>query len=229
MAEDARRTQDNDGRRRVGPGGRKDVRDFVLPYRHGKYWNWDPVKRQSETAAHLMARMPLDTEASANACLQMAELVAKSAIDRAEAADHRASTIAGSVSIAASFTLSAAGLLLDESKWPTDSRPRTLFAIVLCLTTGLFVLAALYSLRALVSKKTRYWKWIDPNDLWAILGESTAEGRTGLRAARLLDNFASNWEIADLKNRNIDNALRCVLCALSALTGLAVIAASTVW
>jgi hypothetical protein len=63
-------------------------------------------------------------------------------------------------------------------------------------------------------------------DLWKISAEPTRERRFGREAARRLDRFAGNWEIADLKIRNVDNALRCLIGALVGLTALAVIAAA---
>lgn len=63
--------------------------------------------------------------------LEQVEEIAESALNRAEAADRRASTIAGSVAIAASFTLTGAGLVLDHQK-VTNHDLRRWLAILLC-------------------------------------------------------------------------------------------------
>lgn len=49
-----------------------------------------------------------------------------------------------------------------------------------------------------------------------------------MRAAHLLEDFAGNWEIAHLKNRLVDLALRWLVLALAAIVFLAVIVASEV-
>lgn len=227
MAASKRLTRDNTGRVRVGPETRKDLRDALLPYRHGKWWNWDAERQQTETAEDLLGRLRLDDLETAKHSLDFAESVAQTALDRAEAADRRATTVASSVAIAGSFTLSGSALLLDGGKWTGVSTLRSCFAVGLVLTTGSFVLAAIYALRALVSKPARTWNWLTPSNMWQCAAEPTPERRLGRRAALLLSQFAANWEIADLKNRNIDNALRCLVCALLGLTALALIAALT--
>jgi hypothetical protein len=103
-------------------------------------------------------------------------------VDRAAAADRRATTIAGTVAIAASFTLGGAGLVLDRVKVP-DADVRRLFAVLLCVTTVFFVLSAIYALRALVG--TRGWHWADPHQLDQGVPENVDEAvphRLGLRA-----------------------------------------------
>jgi hypothetical protein len=217
------------GRVRVGPDGKKDLHDAIWPYRHGQWWNWDAAEQRTETVEDLMARMRLDDKDTASESLAFATAVAKTAIDRAEAADRRATTIASSVAIAASFTLGGAGLVLDKVKWGSATTLRNCFAVGLCLTTLLFVLAAIYALRALVSKEARRWNWLSPRDMWKSAAEPTYERRLGMQGARILNDFAGNWELADLKNRNIDNALRSLVSALLGLTVLAVIAALAVF
>jgi hypothetical protein len=143
-------------------------------------------------------------------------------VDRAAAADRRASTIATAVAIAASFTISGAALVLDD-KNIADGNLRRWMAVVLFLTTVFFVLSAGYALRALVA--TRQWNWSSPFDLPTEAGESL-EKRLGMRAAHLLEDFAANWEISDLKNRNVDTSL---ICLFVALLGIATLAALLVW
>src|SRR5205085_2128742 len=113
--------------------------------------------------------------------------------DRGAAAERRATTIAGTVAIAASFTLSGAALVLDEQKI-TGAFSRSAFAIVLVATTLMFVLSAYYALRAFV----RQWNWNTPHDLHEVSRETAVNHEQAMRAARLLKDFAGNWEIADL-------------------------------
>jgi hypothetical protein len=169
-----------------------------------------------------MARLRIDDRATAADTLDFAESVAQTALDRAEAADRRATTVTGTVAVAASFTVGGAGLLLDGEKWHSGTL-RVCFAIGLFATTTLFVLAAFYALRALTSKETRRWNRLTPSNIWAASAEATPERRLGMRAAQLLTDFAANWEIADLKNRNMDNALRFLVAALVGLTAMAAI------
>lgn len=227
MAVSEQPSYDNTGRARMGPASRKDLRDALWPYRHGKWWNWSADRQQTETVDDLLDRMRLDDLETAEQSLNFAESVAQTALDRAEAADRRATTVASSVAIAGSFTLSGAGLLLDTGKWTGGATLRAWFAVGLVLTTVSFVLAAVYALRALVFKPARTWNWLTPANVWRCAEEGTPERRLGRRAAVLLSHFAANWEIADFKNRNIDNALRCLVCALLGLTALALIAALT--
>jgi hypothetical protein len=95
----------------------------------------------------------------------------------------------------------------------------------LCVTTAAFVLSAFYALRALVA--TRRWNSDRPADLPIDNSESRGT-QLGMRAAHLLEDFAGNWEIAHLKNRLVDLALRWLVLALAAIVFLAVIVASEV-
>jgi hypothetical protein len=98
----------------------------------------------------------------ANETLDHVKAIAQDTADRAAAADRRATTIAGTVAIAASLTLSGGALALDKNKL-TDVDARRWFAIGLCFATAAFVLAAFYALRALVA--TRRWNSDKPDDL----------------------------------------------------------------
>ena len=224
------RTVDDDGRVRVGPASAPDWLDRIWPRRHGKWWNWDHERRQTQSVNDLLGKLtsgdagpvPLG-EAEAKA--KVVEAVAQTARDRAEAADRRATTMASGVAIAASFTLSGAGLLLDGTRWEEESILRVCFAVGLLFTTLAFVLTAIYALRALVSKRTRTWNWNDPTKMWLVFGEKDPGRFLMLDAAQRLSEFASNWEISDLKNRNVDNALRCLIAALAGIALLAAIAA----
>jgi Ca2+/Na+ antiporter len=104
-----------------------------------------------------------------------------------------------------------------------DKAVRLWFAIVLFATTSLFVLSAIYSLRALVV--TRTWNWSEPFDLPRNPDDSR-ETQLGWRAAHLLEDFGANWEISLVKDRTVDLAL---LCLVAALVGIAVLAGLLVW
>jgi hypothetical protein len=110
-------TSDNAGRVRVGPRDKVTFWDAVWPHRHGKWWNWDAEQQRTENADDLLARMPTDDLDDVQDILRRVESVAQTAVDRAEATERRATTITGSVAIAASFTVGGAGLLLDDAKW----------------------------------------------------------------------------------------------------------------
>jgi hypothetical protein len=51
-------------------------------------------------------------------------------------------------------------------------------------------------------------------------GESQVR-RLEMRAVHLLDNFAGNWEISDMKNRLVDQALLFLVAALVGIVALA--------
>jgi hypothetical protein len=198
------------------PSGPFAVFDPIWPQRHDAYWNWDHRTNSLKSKQAPYDELVSDDEHIAQATLEYVGAVAQSAVDRAAAADRRATTIAGAVAIAASFTVSGAGLVLDRNKF-TDPDVRKWAAVVLCITTVLFALSAVYALRALVS--TRRWNWPDPTDLkCARAGDLPS--RLTKRASEQLNHFTYNWEISDLKNRCVD---RAGLCLIAALIGIAVL------
>ncbi len=207
--------------RRVGPEGKTTLRDKVLPERHANWWNFNEAEKKDQTVEELYEGLFTEGREQVAVTLEHVAAIASTAVDRAAAADRRATTIAGTVAIAASFSLSGGGLILDRTKI-VDGSLRLWFAIVLAFTTTFFVLSAAYALRALV--RTRITNWEDPHDLPRLGGESL-DKQLGMRAAHLLFGFGGNWEISDLKNRNVDNALRCLFVAL---VGIAVFAASLI-
>ena len=215
-------TTDNKGRVRVGPEDRRTLFDRVWPQRHGKWWNFNSDTGTTKKLHEILAELPAATEKQANAQLEHVEAIARSAAERAAAADRRASTIAGSVAIAASFTLSGAGFVLDTQK-VADPDVQVAFAMVLFATTVSFVFSAVYALRALVG--THQWNWTKPPELdkYAHDVHEDEEGiqRQRLRAAYLLKDFAANWEISDLKNRCVDMALRWLVVGLIGIAAFA--------
>ncbi|HKG39882.1 MAG TPA: hypothetical protein VKB25_12910 [Conexibacter sp.] len=232
VEEEVEQTCDGDGRLRVAQGTPETWRERILPQLHGKWWNFDSERdrRTTKSCAQLFWELPLSDVEEARETLAHVEAIAQTAVERAQAADRRASTIAGSVAIAASFTLSGGALAIDADKLHAHGL-RIAFALALFATTALFVASAAYALRALV--RTHPTHWIDPHSLNPGGGVNAPvptelRHRIGTRAAHLLDGFAGNWEISDLKNRNVDCALLCLLGALAGillLAGLLVAAA----
>ena len=222
-------TFDDFGRKRVAPNDTRPwaerfVDRFVWPGRHGKWWNFNTAESRTKTAVELFEGLHNRDIEEARATLAHIESIAQGAVDRAAAADRRATTIAGTVAIAASLTLSGGGLALDAQKI-TDPDARRWFGIVLCVATACFVLSAFYALRALVA--TRTWNWGQPTDL-PIEAEEHLQKRLGMQAAHLLQDYAGNWEISDVKNRLVDLSLRWLVGALFSLLGLAVLVASQI-
>lgn len=204
--------------KRVGPSDDLDLSDVLWPRRHGRWWNWDSDAKEVKKAAELYEGLPADSVEEAKDTLDHTREIAQTAVERAAAADRRATTIAGTVAIAASFTLGGAGLLVDPAK-VTDGDLRRALAVLLFVITVSFVLSAIFALRALVA--TRTWAWVNPHD---VDGLPTGEvERIRMRAAHLLDDFATNWEISDLKNRCVDRALLFLIVALIGIGALAAV------
>ena len=58
--------------------------------------------------------------------------------------------------------------------------------------------------------------------MWDLPGETASSDKLKReRAPFLLQNLRRNWEISDVKNRCVDNALRCLVAALVLLSVLA--------
>jgi hypothetical protein len=213
--------KDNDGRER-STKRYLDLRDKVFPRRHGKWWNWDAATGTTRDVDALRLEFA-DTELDdAKAAFEHVQAISDSAVSRADGADRRATTIAGSVAIAASFTLGGAGVVLDGDKFKGHGDSRLFFAIVLAFTTAAFVISAAYALTALV--KTRFWRWARPDHLDEARGQEAA-ARYGIRSAHLLDDFAFNWEVSVLKNHLVDKALWWLIAALAGIAVLAVLVA----
>lgn len=123
--------KDKRGHRRVGPEDRRTALDVVWPRLHARWWNFNSDagggRQYPSCSMSLKETYPDGTKDM----LEQVEEIAESALNRAEAADRRASTIAGSVAIAASFTLTGAGLVLDHQK-VTNHDLRRWLAILLC-------------------------------------------------------------------------------------------------
>jgi hypothetical protein len=220
-------------RRTLSPDDRIPLRYRIFPDWHGRWWNRTRVEAEKNRARvkEVEASLPKGEPGVADEVLAHAEEIAQTAVDRAAAADRRATTIASVVSISATLTLTGSSLILDDSKVPDRGWQIILAALVLA-TAVAFVASAAYALIALI--RYRSWNW---SELWDLPTPGPEAGESGgshehrhcfspddlkrNRAAFLLHNFTGNWEISDVKNRHVDNALRCLLAALVLLVLLA--------
>jgi hypothetical protein len=91
------RGKDDLQRRRYAWGDKLPLRDRIWPQRHGKWWNYDADQARTKTLAELFAELRHGNPEEARETLEHVEAIAQSAVDRAAAADRRASTIAGTV------------------------------------------------------------------------------------------------------------------------------------
>jgi hypothetical protein len=141
----------------------------------------------------------------------------ETAISRSAAADRRATTIATSVSIAASFVLGGGSLALDTAKMSLYGL-RLTFSVVLFLAVILFTLSAVYALRSLVI--FRKAAAIDPRKM-LYQRDLDLASELQKRAAGLMHDFSYNWEVSEVKNYNVDLAVRCLVAALMCIGVLA--------
>jgi hypothetical protein len=145
------------------------------------------------------------------------------ATDRAAAAERRASTLAGATAIAASLTVSGAGVILNNI---TEPSWRFALLVVLALTASAFVMSGWQAARALAG--WRRWSVPHPYRPLDRVKLTEAEQRVD-QAAELLANFAYNWEVAGAKLRAVDSAFLYLKIAFSLLVLLAAAFAVQVW
>lgn len=211
------------------------LRDRLRPRLHNRYWNWDNDKfgvgeGGHKSLAEIVAQLyPHDTANEADELeaakftLNQAQAIAQTATDRADLVDRRATSIVASVAIATSFTLSGAGFIMDHTRLP--DYVIKIFAVLLAVVTVFFVLSAWYSLRALGGAHARTWNWESPWLLNKDIVQRPLAERMIYRSTDLLDDFAYNWEKADLKKRCVDNAVLCLTCALWGIGVLSIVVA----
>lgn len=204
-------------RRRYGPQDELPWNDRLWPAHHARWWNWDSDAGRHRTQGEMHAALLEVDEVLARERLEVAQAIARTAEERFAAADRRATAVAGSTSIAASITLAGATLMLKEG-WASQPE-RIAVAVLLLAATSLFVLAAVYALRALVGTR----KWLAPDPHWLDKPLPTLQERLARRSAAHLDQFAGNWEVCDVKNRLVDNGLRALVGALAGLPLVALV------
>src|SRR3954451_22078645 len=104
-------------RRRVGPKDKPTLADTLWPQQHARWWGYDAQAGRGKSVKQLYKQLRTnDAAAWPAATLDHVTEIAQTAVDRAAAPARRATTIAGTVAIAASFTLSGAGLVADPTK-----------------------------------------------------------------------------------------------------------------
>jgi hypothetical protein len=210
--------------------------DLLRPRLHNRYWNWD--ERKFGTGAHkslteIVAQLcphdaanEADELEAAKFTLDQAQAIAQTAYSRYEVIERRATNIVGSVAISTTFTLTGAALFLNHNELP-----RYMIKIstaLLAFVTIFFVLSAWYALRALAGAHARTWNWESPWLLNDDIVQRPLVERIIYRSTDLLDDFAYNWEKADLKKRCVDNAVMCLTFALWGIGILSVILAITI-
>ncbi|GAB2471742.1 hypothetical protein [Jatrophihabitans fulvus] len=215
-------------RKVVGPREKLSFGDVVWPRRHGEYWWAKESFGRSSNGRFSANALANDSYGSPAELVDLSKLIAQTAVDRAAAADRRATTVAGSVAVAASFTLGGGSLVLDAAKWHESDSLRHAFSVVLAVTVFVFALSAVFAVRALAGREGRRWSWVTPTDMRYVLTATDPEVRLRVQAARLLNDYARNWEVADFKNRAVDNSVRCLIAGLALLTVCAALCAAAV-
>jgi hypothetical protein len=156
----------------------------------------DPPERfATESLADLAARLRTDDESVARAVLAEAEATYAEPLDRIESAERRATTLQGTVAIAASVALAGTGLLLD----PGQIQNRT-WRITLVTALLVFVVALIgCGIRAL-GATARIFNLEEPglDRIFERAGMTVADASTH-RAAELLRAFAVADMVASVK------------------------------
>lgn len=195
------------------PIPKRSRRDWLWPSQNKRWYFTDNSGRDlGEEKLRALLQGPSDIDET----LEQAQEVAQSAVDRTAAADRRATTLGGTVAIAASLTVGGASLVLDQTKVPEQAW-RFAFALGFALATLMFALAGFYAARAVVT--FRRWSWPYPDQVLERRGDDRSDQRLA-RAAESLHGFAFNWEVADAKIRAVESSFRAFIVALLLLVVL---------
>lgn len=203
----------------VGKDEKRSLRDWLWPrqndrwYFTAEYFTADDRRELREEKLRCLLRGASDIDET----LEQVREVAQSAVDRTAAAERRATTLGGTVAIAASLTVGGAGIVLDAAKVPEQAW-RFGFALGFALATLMFVLAGLYAARAVVT--FRKWAWPFPEKVIPRRGDDRGDQRLA-RAAEMLDGFAFNWEVSEAKIRAVESSFRAFTVALLLLVLIA--------
>jgi hypothetical protein len=146
--------------------------------------------------------------------LQRAHDINRPAAEESRTADQRASLIAAVASLAASLSLTGATLILDENALDRPSWVRWWFGLVLVLSVGLFVLAAILSLRVHLERRP----------LHEDLTEHDLAHWVTAAADQLERNVRANWATAAAKHRKVVWALGCLIAGLVLVAVLTILA-----
>jgi hypothetical protein len=188
------------------PKGRS-WQDWLWPRQHHR---WHFTDRQGHPLEKPEIEDLLADPVDVDETLEQAQEVARSAVERTAAADRRATTLGGTVAIAASLTVGGAGLVLDRTKVPEQGW-RFGFSLGFALVTLMFAVAGFYAARAIIT--FRRWRWPAPAQVAARHGKDRESQRLA-RAAEYLSDFAYNWEVADAKIRAVESSFRAFAIAL---------------
>lgn len=179
----------------------------------------DPPERFPQSFDALVERLTTDDDTLADELLADAQSLYDEVETRVRSAEARAATLQGTVAIAATVALAAAGLVLDASKIDGNGW-RTAFAVGLGLLVVLLVLTAFRA----TSASSRIFDFAPPSDDdifdRAKLCAPRAKAR---RAAALLYCYGRNNEVAALKVGALRGAafwFRGALVALLALVAM---------
>jgi hypothetical protein len=183
---------------------------------------WDPPDRFPQSVATLHERLATSDESLADELLADAERLFDEASARVEGVERRATTLQGTVAIAAAVALTGGGLILDLSKIRGDDW-RTAFAVGLAALVVLLVMTAFRATGA----SARTFNFTSPSDdliFQRAKADSAADAKTR-RAAYLLHGYGRNNEAAALKVGYLRSAaawFRAALLVLVALTAMLV-------
>ena len=177
----------------------------------------------NESSGALIARLGSPKPGVAKQLLAEAQAAYDEVADRAESAERRATTIQGSVAIAASLTLAGGSLLLDANKVSSECW-RIALGAGFAIAVGMLAMAAW---RAFLVTWPRFM-WASP-DFSEIVDHAKlpSDEEIQLRLVRdLLISYGRNDSIAALKIRLLGQAVRWLIAALVVVAILAVMLAA---
>jgi hypothetical protein len=189
--------------------GKQRDRIFLPLRKPTKFRDGAAIKRDLSTDSE-----PLSAE-----LLDQAREIFAASLARADGVERRATTLLGTVGIAASLSVAGAGLLLDGQKI-SGTTWRILVALGLLLTTGCFVMCGWRALQAL----SRLHRWSMPNDEDILRRRNlgVAKARIDL-ATSLLTSAGANEPVAEWKVAHLGAAAWWFLRALIALIATALV------
>ncbi len=184
-----------------------------------------PSGYAAETLAELAARLKTDDPDVAKALLDEAEAMYKEPAERIESAERRATTLQGTVAVAASVAAAGAGLLLDPAKIAGQGW-RIAIAIVLLA----FVLCLLACALRAIGATTRIFRFLQPgHNRITVRAEMSSTEALTYRTAEILRAYDVADQIGRVKVGLLRSAawwFRAALLVLALMVGL--IAAYTI-
>ena len=182
---------------------------------------WDPPLRFPERIEVLREHLATSDDSLADELLADAQRLFDEADARIDSVERRATTLQGTVAIAALVALTGGALVVDPSKihgagW------RTAFAVGLAVLVLLLVLTTLRATGA--SSRTFSYTTLSDDDIFKRAKASAAEAKTR-RAAYLLHGYGRNNEVAAVKVDYLYRAAIWFRWALAVLLALIVMVA----